>query len=112
MSPRSLWLKPITLLLLAVMLMTGCTGARRYSFDDSKTPVVQVDRTDGLHGLDGHDGLKAHGRWGNAYAVVVILCCFVIIFTVVVDLIILPLTWGYYDRPFCCTEEMVVVIRD
>jgi len=103
MSPRAPWFRALTVLLTAMILFSGCMTVRTVEVKPGVVAVVKADEK---------GELKVHHLDGGAYAAVVVCCCVIFLFVVIVDCIILPWTWGYYHHPFCCTQEVIVVIRD
>jgi hypothetical protein len=89
----------LSMLLVVALITMGCGVAPHRSFEDGTRVAQGPTKGDGAH--------KTHGH-GDADAAFLILGCVLIVFTVVIDVIILPCTIPN-DRPFCCTEEVVVV---
>ena len=100
---RSPWLTPIATLLVFVMLLTGCTGAPPRPQHDGAPELVQTSG-DAPQQARGHHG-------GEARAALFAFGLFLIAVVVVVDVIILPAT-APCGRPFCCTQEIIIVCYD
>ena len=95
---RTCWLRPVAIVLVLISLLTGCTSVQQRSAGDDAANVLAAD---------GDGAQKLHGG-RDARAALYVVGCFVIVFVVVVDLLILPFTIPN-DRPFVCTHAVVVV---
>jgi len=97
---RSPLLVPMALVLVFALFFSGCVSSRPRGSDGGPN----VYRTDGADG----GAQKVRGGPRDARVALFAIGVFVITFVVIVDLIILPFTIPN-DRPFCCTQEVVVV---
>jgi uncharacterized protein YceK len=96
---RSRSLAPIAILLAVLLFMTGCAGAPLRSHHHGEAELVAVD---------GSGAVQVHHSDG-VLAALVAVACLLVIFTVVVDLIMLPYTIPHH-HPFWCTQGIFVVI--
>ncbi len=94
---RSPWLAWVAIVLVCMSFLMGCGALQPRTAHEGSRPVAGANR----------DDLKAHGGDDARAALFVIGCVFFVVI-VVVDLIILPCTIPC-DRPFCCTQEVIVV---
>jgi len=100
---RSPWLTPIAALLVFVMLLTGCVVTRPRPRSDGPPEAVPTSR-DAPEQAHWHHG-------GDARAALFVFGLILFAAVVVVDVIILPAT-APCGRPFCCTQEIIIVCYD